>query len=253
MGHRARHQARLGTPNFLNFQILVSDSKLGRSVPLDGGPQGPGQSTKWMGRGVAMKACETCQRVSIGVPFQNVSDLRAYFGLFFVYVPIVFLPAVIVTALMVYVHLRMMGARDIKPLKDFLPDWKSHRYRYKSQIVYRGGNKMAIWIRARLFWIFNCTLYCPLSVGLLEWTAYLVKLVENWWCPFAHGTKQTYGDASIDYSYWHTPETAQDLHPDDRNNPLWNQDAALTAGEPHEALRPLEWPERDNRRATRGG
>ena len=91
--------------------------------------------------GVAMKACETCQRVSIGVPFRNVSDLRAYFGLFFIYAQIVVLPAILVGALMVYVHLRTLGARDIKPLKDFLPDWKSHRYRYKSQIVYRGGSR----------------------------------------------------------------------------------------------------------------
>ena len=191
-----------------------------------------------------MKACETCQRVSIGVPFRNVSDLRAYFGLFFIYAQIVVLPAILVGALMVYVHLRTLGARDVKPLKDFLPDWKSHRYRYKSQIVYRGGSRINFWLRPRLFWIFNCTLYCPLSVGLLEWTAYQVKLAENWWCPFAHGTKHTYADAPIDYSYWHTLETVQDLHPDDRNNPVWNQDADLAGGEPHEALKPLEWPEK---------
>ena len=48
-----------------------------------------------------MKACETCQRVSIGVPFRNVSDLRAYFGLFFIYAQIVVLPAILVGALMV--------------------------------------------------------------------------------------------------------------------------------------------------------
>ncbi len=190
-----------------------------------------------------MKACETCQRVSIGVPFRNASALRAFVGLFFIYAPIILLPAFIVTALMVYVHLRIMGARDIKPLKDFLPDWKSHRYHYKSQIFYRGGSKMAFWERARLFWFFNCTLYCPLTVGLLEWTAYQVKLVENWWCPFAHGTKHTYADAPIDYSYWHILETVQDLHPDDRNNPVWNQDSDLTGGEPHDALKPLERPD----------
>ena len=172
-----------------------------------------------------MKACETCQRVSIGAPYRKASSLQAFVGLFFIYAPIIFLPAFVVTAVLVYVHLRMMGARDIKPLKDFLPDRKSHRYRYKSQIVYRGGRRIAFWERSRLFWVFNCTLYCPLTVGLLEWTAYQVKLVENWWCPFAHGTKHTYADAPIDYSYWHTVETVQDLHPDDRNNPVWNQDA----------------------------
>jgi hypothetical protein len=38
--------------------------------------------------------------------------------------------------------------------------------------------------QTRLYWILNCTWYCPVSVGLFEWHAYLVKLIENWWCPF---------------------------------------------------------------------
>ena len=124
-----------------------------------------------------MKTCESCRRVQIGEPFQKVSTPRAFLGTFFIYLPILFVPILIMTALLVYIHLRMMGASDIKPLTNFLPTWKSHRYRYKSQIVYSAGSKAAFWQRTRVFWFFNCTLYCPFSVGLLEWTAYLVKLV----------------------------------------------------------------------------
>ncbi len=71
---------------------------------------------------------------------------------------------------------------------------------------------------------------------MLEWAAYLVKLVENWWCPFAHGTKHAYADAAIDYSYWHIAETAGDLHPDDRNNPVWNQDATPAGDQPDQVV-----------------
>ena len=183
-----------------------------------------------------MKACEDCRRVRIGEPFQKVSAPRTFAGILLIYLPILFMPFIIMAALLSYIHLRMMGARDIKPLSDFLPDWKSHRYRYKSQIVYNGGSKVIFWQRTRVFWFFNCTLYCPLSVGVLEWAAYLVKLVENWWCPFAHGTKHAYGDAAIDYSYWHIGETVGDLHPDDRNNPVWNQDAKPAGDEPDQMV-----------------
>ena len=183
-----------------------------------------------------MKTCESCQRVQIGLPSLKVSTLRAFVGTFFIYLPILFMPVIIMTALLVYIHLRMMGALDIKPLTDFLPDWKSHRYRYKSQIVYGAGPKIAFWQRTRAFWFFNCTLYCPLSVGFLEWTAYLVKLVENWWCPFAHGTKHAYSDAPIDYSYWHIAETVKDLHPDDRNNPIWNHEVATFGDEQEQTV-----------------
>jgi len=33
------------------------------------------------------------------------------------------------------------------------------------------------------------------------------------------------GEAAIDKSYWHLrQQKAQRLYPDDRNNPIWNQD-----------------------------
>ena len=76
----------------------------------------------------------------------------------------------------------------------------------------------------RIFWVFNCKLYCPLSVALFCYMSYLVKIVENWWCPFTHGRKHEYVEGAIDHSFWHvdSAETSK-LHPDDRNNPLWTE------------------------------
>jgi hypothetical protein len=76
----------------------------------------------------------------------------------------------------------------------------------------------------KLFWILNCTWYCPYSVALFEWHTYLVKLVENWWCPFGHEKKVDYNDAKIDQSFWHIyPHDAAQMHEDDLNNPIWNE------------------------------
>ena len=178
-----------------------------------------------------MRACEGCERVSIGTNFERVSDTRAFFGLALIYVPIVFVPFIALCGLFVYAHLRMMGATDVKRFGDFLPNWKSHRYSYKTQIVKLDSNRLSFWSRSKAFWLFNCTVYCPVSVALAEWLTYLVKLVENWWCPFAHENKENYKDARIDYSYWHTPRNIDQLHPKDRENPIWNQDAQPNAGE----------------------
>jgi len=64
-----------------------------------------------------------------------------------------------------------------------------------------------------------------LSVALFRYLAYLVMIVENWCCPFAHDQKQFYREGAIDKSYWHlyTAETSR-LHPEDRENPIWNED-----------------------------
>jgi hypothetical protein len=53
----------------------------------------------------------------------------------------------------------------------------------------------------------------------------LVKIVENWWCPFDHDKKAEYNESAIDKSYWHLQivERAK-FHPDDLNNPTWNED-----------------------------
>jgi len=173
-----------------------------------------------------MKACESCERVAIAGGFAAISPLRVFLGLIFIYGPIVFLPFILLPAFLVYVHLRLMGAKNLKTLGAFLPAPDSHRYRYKTQIVSTRGSALAFWTRGRLYWIFNCTWYCPFSIGVLEWFSYLVKVVENWWCPFAHGRKPDYAAAAIDHSFWHNPADAAKLHPADRANPIWNQDAS---------------------------
>jgi len=172
-----------------------------------------------------VKACESCERVSIGADFDEISDTRAFIGLFFVYSPIIFLPFILLAGWLTFVHLRIMGATNLKPLSAFLPDWKTHRYRFKNQIIKDDTNRYAFWCRTRTFWFINCTYYCPVSVAAAAWLTYLVKVVENWWCPFAHGKKPSYADASIDYSYWHISTDAAKLHKEDRDNSIYNQDA----------------------------
>ena len=174
----------------------------------------------------SLKACHDCSRIHIGANFTKVSPIRTFFGLFFVYTPILVLPFVLLGGCLVYVHLRLMGASNLKTLADFLPDWKSHRYRHKTQIVKDDVVGIAAWARIRAFWVFNCSLYCPISVAVLEWTTYLTKAVENWWCPFHHQKKENYATARLDYSYWHVSRDVERLHPHDRDNPIWNHEAA---------------------------
>lgn len=170
-----------------------------------------------------MKACHKCDRVIIGREYAKISPFRVLFGLIFIYGPIIFLPFILLPAVLIYTHLRIMGAKDLKTLFDFLPDMKSHRYRYKTQIVSSRSPKLAFWTRGRIYWVFNCIWYCPFSIAVLEWFTYLVKVVENWWCPFAHDRKPFYAPAAIDFSYWHNPADEEKLHPDDRDNPIWNE------------------------------
>jgi hypothetical protein len=78
----------------------------------------------------------------------------------------------------------------------------------------------------KLFWILNCNWYCPYSVALFEWHTYLVKVVENWWCPFGHERKHHYTAGAIDQSFWHIYPVEKDkLHEEDRNNPIFTEDA----------------------------
>ena len=125
-------------------------------------PQAPGPS---------LKACHNCNRIHIGQGFRDASPVRTFFGLFFVYAPVFVLPFVLLGGCLVYIHLKIMGATNLKTLRDFLPDWKSHRYQYKTQIVKEDVYPYAFWARLRAYWIFNCSIYCPLSVAILEWTA----------------------------------------------------------------------------------
>ena len=173
------------------------------------------------------KACERCDRVEIGQNFRKVGLLRACLGTPLIYVPFFLLmPWMIFSALLVYWHLRLLGAQNLKRFRDFLPDSRSHRYSLKSQIIFTSHSPWFFWVGLRVYWIFNCTLYCPWSVALLEWLTYMTKVVENWWCPFHHSRKDHYADAPIDQSVWHAyPEEVVKLHPEDRDNPIWNKDA----------------------------
>jgi hypothetical protein len=176
-----------------------------------------------------MKSCESCaeHRVVIGKNYGKVSVLRRAIGMIMIYLPILTLPFVIISAYLSYYHLIWMGAENVKQLKDFVPSRESHRYDLKSQITMEASFKTST-SQSRLFWILNCTWYCPVSVALFEWHAYLVKVVENWWCPFEHDKKATYDVAAIDKSFWHIhPEDIKKLHPDDLNNPIWNEEKAI--------------------------
>lgn len=181
-----------------------------------------------------MKKCENCGpaapdfgRVCIGEDNKNMSGVKRFFGVWLIYTPILTLPFVILSAYVSYLHLKLMGAKNIKPLRDFLPDRKSFRYKMSNQITMDPGYALSP-TQTKIFWILNCTWYCPFSVGLFEWHAYLVKLVENFWCPFHHSRKnEHYRDGAIDQSFWHIyPEDIGKLDPEDRNNPIWNVAAA---------------------------
>ncbi len=144
-----------------------------------------------------------------------------------IYIPLLtMVPFVIVGVLIVRFHLRMVGGMQIKTYWDFVPSWISHRYRNADQISFTGTTSRFNIMRSRLYWIFNCKLYCPMSVALFAYATYLVKIVENWWCPFTHDKKHTYAEAAIDKSFWHVyPDELTKLHPDDINNPIWNEGA----------------------------
>ena len=138
---------------------------------------------------------EVSEGVQLGKNFEKRPVfLRVIIGIPLIYLPLLTTtPFVLVGVTIVRWHLWCLGAKNMKGYWD---------------------------------WIFNCKVYCPLSVALLRYAVYLVKIVENWWCPFTHERKEEYADGAIDYSYWHIyPETKALLHPDDRDNPIWNRDA----------------------------
>ena len=165
-------------------------------------------------------------RIKIGNNFPNQPVLRIVVGVPLIYLPIITsIPFVIICAFIVKSHLKLMGAENIRPYWDFVPHWISHRYRYDEQITYSTGSHWYNLRSFRWYWVFNCKLYCPLSVALFRYVSYLVKIVENWWCPFEHDQKCEYKEAAIDKSYWHLHAQEQvRLHPDDRTNPLWSED-----------------------------
>ncbi|MGZ8216309.1 hypothetical protein [Methylomagnum sp.] len=175
------------------------------------------------------KACEQCSthRVAIGKRFSSLPAWRRYAGSMLIFLPLVVsLPFVLIGAWVLYAHLRVMGAKNIKGYWEFVPAGSSYRYsKLSDQIVFK-MDPTAPWSNVKAFWQFNCNFYCPLSVGLYEWSTYLVKAVENFWCPFFHERKATYAESAIDQSYWHMkPEGRDLLHPEDRDCTMWNEDA----------------------------
>jgi len=161
-------------------------------------------------------------RVQIGCNYVKQPFWKIMFGVPLIYLPIITsVPFVIIGVLLIKTHLRYIGGMKIKSYWEFVPSWISHRYRNNEQPTIN-----VPWYylaHYRFFWIFNCKLYCPLSVALFGYATYLVKIVENWWCPFAHEQKKTYAESAIDESFWHVdPEELAKLHPDDRKNPIWN-------------------------------
>ena len=77
-----------------------------------------------------MKACDSCvsNRVAIGKHYKNMPVWVRAIGMIFIYLPIITLPFIFLSAYLSYYHLLMMGAQDVKKLKDFLPERESHRY-----------------------------------------------------------------------------------------------------------------------------
>ena len=162
-------------------------------------------------------------RVKIGCNYVKQPFWKIVLGVPLIYLPILTtVPFVVIGIVLVKTHLKYVGAMEIKSYWDFVPDWVSHRYKNHEQptIVIPWYH----FAHYRIFWVLNCKLYCPLSVALFRYAAYLVEIVENWWCPFAHGRKQEYTGGAIDTSFWHVdPVDLVKLHPDDKKNPIWNE------------------------------
>lgn len=165
-------------------------------------------------------------RVRIGCNYVKQPFWKVCLGVPLVYLPIITtVPFVIIGILLVKTHLKYVGGMEIKSYWDFVPSWMSHRYANNEQPVINISRYHVA--HYRIFWVLNCKHYCPMSVALFKYAAYLVMIVENWWCPFAHGKKQEYGAGAIDKSFWHVdPEELIKLNPDDKNNPIWNEKTA---------------------------
>ena len=163
-------------------------------------------------------------RVRIGSNYSRQPFWKVWLGVPLIYLPIITtVPFVIIGVCLIKTHLRYVGGMEIKSYWDFVPAWVSHRYQNTDQpTINVSPFHLAHY---RFFWVFNCKVYCPLSVALFRYASYLVEIVENWWCPFAHEKKQEYTAAAIDKSFWHVdPEERAKLHPDDKQNPIWNEE-----------------------------
>ena len=130
-----------------------------------------------------MKACEQCgaskalvYRVNIGDDYKEKSIAYQLVCIFLIYLPLLVMPLVAFGAWVTYLRLKLLGAENLRPYQSFLPDRKTHRYTLKTQIAMEPGFWLSP-IRSKLFWVANCTWYCPYSVALFEWHAYLANQV----------------------------------------------------------------------------
>lgn len=163
------------------------------------------------------------QPAEIGKHFHEQPIWKILLGVPLIYLPIIVaIPFMLLGVTLVRIHLRFIGGHKLKSYWDFVPHWATHRYNYQTQITDTSTSPFAFG-HYKFFWIFNCKIYCPLSVALTRYAAYLVMIVENWWCPFNHEKKPLYSQALIDESYWHiSPTRMAALHADDRENPIWH-------------------------------
>lgn len=165
------------------------------------------------------------ERVEIGRNFRKIPLWKLIIGIPLIYIPaIITVPFAIIGLILTRCHLIFLGAKNLKCYKDFVPERRSFRYTLKNQITMRGEQGFNIWVRSKLFWFYNCGIYCPYTVALFEYLTYLIKVVENWWCPFYHDKKTNYADAPIDKSFWHISSEKTKLHKDDLNCKIWSDE-----------------------------
>ncbi len=129
-----------------------------------------------------MKTCEQCGasripglRVSIGDAYKEKSLLYKLGCVLLIYLPLLVMPLVAFSAWITYLRLKLLGVKALRPYQSFLPERKTHRYTLKTQITMEPGFWLSP-IRSKLFWVANCTWYCPYSVALFEWHAYLSRV-----------------------------------------------------------------------------
>ena len=117
------------------------------------------------------------ERVTLGANYLQQPRWKRAVGVPLIYLPLITtIPFVLLGVLLIRTHLKCVGGMNIRPYRDFVPAWLSHRYCYYNQIVYATRTAWHNLRAYRSFWIFNCKLYCPLSVALFRYAAYLVMI-----------------------------------------------------------------------------
>lgn len=128
-----------------------------------------------------IKTCEQCggvslwqDRVQMGEEYRDKPLLYKLVCVLLIYLPLFALPFIWLGAMCSYWHLRSLGVKNLRTYSSYLPARESHRYDLKSQVTMQPGFKFNP-ISSKLFWIANCTWYCPYSVALFEWQRDLQK------------------------------------------------------------------------------